>query len=1621
MSKRTILIIAGSVTTLCLIVPLVLIFYFSSTDNDIPGIEVATHEPNQPPRPTLPTTPTQEPDPYIPDQFTIAPAAIGLLSITPIESTSLGIARGTAFLISSETQPLTEAHLQSYLSIPSGESFTLEAQPDDTFLLRFANDLSPAQIYNIVYSPPQMQPVSHAFQTVDIFRITATTPATATHSIPTDSGIEVTFNQALANAYDFRDAFVIYPPVEGRFYQRENTHIFAPNELAPGIEYTVTIRPGLTGITGEVLEEAYSFMFTTRWGTATAREFSIAGRAYTTFLPWQQPVIPINASNAYLNRDFIVSIYDLQTPENFINFSGDKGEPIYELTLQIYTSESHRAFHHFLLGRYLQEGYYLATITSPIDGMVLQKFIQVSALSVYSLSVAGETVFWVHDATTHQPAAGAEVSIGDTVVTTNHEGIAIAPVAETSRLGVTISYGNYLPFAYTTRTFAPTRLTPNRRFLTYLYTDRPTYRPNDTIDVFGVIKPRYGQAHLPGDVFTLHIGDMLQLPITLDAYHAFNKRVPVTGMFGGVELRVDVNGERLMSTWLNFVDYTNLSFVLGGNLERNAYFGGEYAQVEVSVTNFAGTPAEGVALTRNWQEATDLVTNENGIAAGQLRVDNAHHWSHWQLVSTSMSLSTASDTAQSQHIRLPFIVAPRDIMLEVYRPNDHTAVLTSSRITLDKLNASNSPLELMHNPDNFRGESVDVDFTVTITRYVTTRTVRSQRYDHIRRRTITTYNFDTTSSATTRTGRTQNGTAVVENLPTSTDPLIRYRIVVTYNDSRGVDTHVGIGSTNWISTEPWIDTSVRHFNFRLSEGDNQYWWETRLGVGETTNVVLLEGDVPWWNNHGFVSTPTTGRVLAVMVRDRVISATVGSPQGTPITFTEDAISNAIIFGAYFDAGYIFPIPNPLSVLYDSAERNLQIDFEFCQEEYRPGGDITVQLQTRNRDGNPVPAQVTLSVVDESAIFGWAEHRPRFLSQLYSSSWITAWWDFDFYQFASYTQQNFDGSHGGAEGGDGGYGGTDPGFRDRFIDNPIFEVVQTDENGIGEFTFTLPHQITSWRVTALGLAEGGLAGDYIENIISTLPFHVDLVLTNEYIVGDDIAAFARVFSSPGTPRSDVTFTFDVLCPAGEVLYSYTQTALRQAQFNAGKLEAGAYTMRVAAVMGNYRDGMELPFTVTESPMILRKSTGTKIVPVDFEIPNLEMRDLPVQVTLTNANIRPLTNILHGTLNHDSSRTDHIAAAAFVRNFHSGATDYGLAAQVRAQVHAQNGGISELTYELSNHHYTARFAASFPEFVCRDSIVWYARTTVVEWDHPYYRAATLLALAAVGEPVLLDIWAEIEQLPAETGYQTTLRVLHLAAALIAAGDYIGAYNLMHQRPVPPNLNLSNQGRERINTALLFINSAIDPQAAWEYLRRGHVNRYISDIPERINFVRRAVVAGDTVSEVEYYLNGETHNIRLENFDRVNLHISRSQFENLNLTHVNGETDLFIDFYAYSAQLAEADNRIDIERSIERAGELYRITLRVNTHGIPGCFAIYDRLPSNMRFVPTRDNRCNLGRWFFVQNTQRQLMEIRFHRGINDRGGERTFTYYAMKLFDGDMATGTTYVSHNSRDGQVWGWSR
>lgn len=179
----------------------------------------------------------------------------------------------------------------------------------------------------------------------------------------------------------------------------------------------------------------------------------------------------------------------------------------------------------------------------------------------------------------------------------------------------------------------------------------------------------------------------------------------------------------------------------------------------------------------------------------------------------------------------------------------------------------------------------------------------------------------------------------------------------------------------------------------------------------------------------------------------------------------------------------------------------------------PGDTVALDITTRDWAGNPVSAEVGIGVTDLSVLGLMSPNSPPLLDYFYSrrglgimtASTLTISAD-------DYVQYVTNGRKGGGGGG-GGYPGIIE-IRQDFVDTPLWEPsVITDENGQAQVSITLPDNLTTWHIDARAISTGAdgpmLVGQSTADFISTKPLLIRPVTPRFFVVGDELSVGAIV--------------------------------------------------------------------------------------------------------------------------------------------------------------------------------------------------------------------------------------------------------------------------------------------------------------------------------------------------------------------------------------------------------------------------------------------------------------------------------------------------------------------------------
>lgn len=204
------------------------------------------------------------------------------------------------------------------------------------------------------------------------------------------------------------------------------------------------------------------------------------------------------------------------------------------------------------------------------------------------------------------------------------------------------------------------------------------------------------------------------------------------------------------------------------------------------------------------------------------------------------------------------------------------------------------------------------------------------------------------------------------------------------------------------------------------------------------------------------------------------------------TYSFDLTSNAMpvripVKSSYIPSVYISAVIMPkegtqgLKVAYgtmmvDTAEKELGVALSTDKTTYKPGDEVTVSVRTTGKNGQGVPAEVSLAVVDESIIALAGGVDRDIMRAFYAMESLAVW---TASSLTHYVERGFVRSVGGS--GKGGPSGM-PFLRGLLKDTAYWNpAIQTDSNGNASIRFILPDNLTRWELLSIGVTKDTQVG------------------------------------------------------------------------------------------------------------------------------------------------------------------------------------------------------------------------------------------------------------------------------------------------------------------------------------------------------------------------------------------------------------------------------------------------------------------------------------------------------------------------------------------------------------------
>ncbi|MGQ9457426.1 MAG: Ig-like domain-containing protein [Anaerolineae bacterium] len=992
------------------------------------------------------------------------------------------------------------------------------------------------------------------FRVVPLPTIVSTDPADGEQAAEPYGGLSIKFASPMDFTTIMPHATILPEPTQVYTYwdQSEN-RFYISWDKKPATAYTVTLGAEIADVYGNTLGKEYVVRFRTR-----------------DLDPYLYPVMPgyqIGVHSAYtptvtyfnvLNLSRVeFSLYRLRG-EDFIylntgdtwsrwqKFQPDRASLVRSWTLEVEAPPNESRVLAVPLaedGGALEPGLYCLRAKAPEwkgdDGG--RYMLVVTRWNLVLKHTAEEALVWVTDLASGQPVSNVPVRVTDggqvdVVGRTDAQGLfhatfpartqfweALLVLAQDGDAWVAASSaweGDISPWAFN----LPVEF-GRARYLGYVYTDRPIYRPGQTVHWKGFLRgdddARYTLPATGEKVqVTLYDGEGKQL---YQAEHALSSMGTLDGelaldekaALGYYTINIKGPADYEFSGSFQVAEYRKPEFEVEVHTDRDAYIQGDMMEATAQATYYFGGPVKEAQV--RWT----LMTNDYFFQPeGYSEYDFAdYEWTGRRPVAEmgrfGEVIAEGQGTTDAEGrftFQVPADIAGRSLSQRFVLDVAVTDVNGQEVAARTDVVVHKGAFYIGLKPDRYVGlageeESVHLitlsTQAITVTNVPVTVVVNEHRWYSVQEKAedgsiYWSFGVEDVPVYTTTVTTDANGHALVTFTPEKGGT---YKIVARAEDERGNE--VRSATYLWVAGRegefvPWRRET--HHRIDLVADKDRY------APGETAKVL--------------VASPYAGPVKALLTveRGRILQAEVITLQSNsetlsiPVqdTFTPNAFVSLVLVKGTDE---VDPLPSfrvgYVQIHVPAEHKRLRVEVTPDRTEAQPREEVTFRLRVTDPQGNPVRAELSLALVDRALLaLGGAEQ-----GTLFDRYWQERGLAVRTVTSLSVLTEEFAKEILRAPGGKGGGGGPGeaPFVRREFPDTAYWNpALPTDANGQAQFTVRLPDSLTTWRLDARAITADTLIGEAQADLVVTLPLLVRPVVPRFFVIGDraDLAAIVH---------------------------------------------------------------------------------------------------------------------------------------------------------------------------------------------------------------------------------------------------------------------------------------------------------------------------------------------------------------------------------------------------------------------------------------------------------------------------------------------------------------------------------
>jgi len=335
-----------------------------------------------------------------------------------------------------------------------------------------------------------------------------------------------------------------------------------------------------------------------------------------------------------------------------------------------------------------------------------------------------------------------------------------------------------------------------------------------------------------------------------------------------------------------------------------------------------------------------------------------------------------------------------------------------------------------------------------------------------------------------------------------------FKALVTVKDSQGnphrASAYVWVASKGEIS---WRQTNDRAFSLIADKDLYQ--------PGDTAEILIAQ---PFPQKVYALITYERGHIYKQEVVQLEGNSTIYKLPITDEMAPVAYVSVTVISGAEQTGAPDFKM-GMTKINIDTEQKTLDVSVTADKDLTGPGDEVTYTIETKDIEGKPVSADVSIAVVDKAVLALMPPNTGPMLDDFYFAPALSVSTALGLVSsaddyIAAYEETMPDGLAAG------GGGGGEPGVitvRQNFKDTAIFKAdLVTDENGKAQVSVEMPENLTTWVSDVRAITADTRVGEAANEVVSTKPLFVQIQTPRFFVVGDMATVGATVFNNSEEP-------------------------------------------------------------------------------------------------------------------------------------------------------------------------------------------------------------------------------------------------------------------------------------------------------------------------------------------------------------------------------------------------------------------------------------------------------------------------------------------------------------------------